>query len=105
LSADAMTIEPEDRLHAFGHVMGGERRAGDVADIAADRERARAGLADELREPARPADLTAVRFAILQDVDAMDAAARIERHGVIDEQMLADDAVEHEQPDHLPARL
>src|ERR1051325_10354340 len=105
ISADAMTEKPEDLLHAFGDVMAGERRARDIADVVADREGARAGLADELREPARPAHLAAVGFAILQDVDAMDAAARVERHGIIDVEMLADHAVEHEQPDHLAAGL
>src|SRR5690349_11205980 len=104
-SADAMTVEPEDLLHAFGHVMGRERRARDVAYVVVDRERARTGLADELRQPARPADLAAVGFAILQDIDAMDAAARIERHRIVDVEMLADDAVEHEQSDHLAAGL
>src|ERR1700722_3049947 len=100
-----MAVQPEYLLHALGHVMGGQRRAGNVADVAVDLERACARLADELREPARLPHLAAIGLAILQDVDAMNLAARTERYRVVDEQVLADHAVEHEQADRLAAGL
>src|SRR5262245_45943799 len=100
-----MAIQPEDLLHAFGDVMRRQGGARDVADVAVDRERARGGLADELREPARLATLAAVGFAVLQDVDATNAPARVERDRVVDIEVLADHPVEHEQADRLAAGL
>src|SRR5262249_19996448 len=89
-------------LDAFGDVHRRQRRAGDVADVLVELQRTLAALADELGEPARASDLAAIGLAVLQDLDAHHAAARIERDRVVDEQMLADHPVEHEQADDPP---
>src|SRR5260221_13431879 len=66
-----------DPFGTFGDMQRRQRGARDVADVAADLERARRRLADELREPARAFDIIAIGFAILQDVDPVNAAARL----------------------------
>src|SRR5690349_4764317 len=101
--SQAMTIGGEDAFDAFGDMVRRKRRAGDVADVLIDRERARTGLANELRQPARLSDLTTIGLAILQDLDAEDAAARVERDCVVDVQVLADHMIEHEQAERPSA--
>src|SRR5262249_8803273 len=91
-----------DPLHALGDVMRRQRGAGDVPDVAAHLQGAAARLADELCKPARAADLAAIGFAILQDLDAADASARIERDRIIDVEMLADHPVENEKAEQAP---
>ena len=88
-----VSIRGQDPFDAFGDVHGGQRSAGNVADVAADFQRAGAGLADELREPARASNLAAIRIRDRQDIDATDAAA-LDRDRVVDVEMLADDMVE-----------
>src|SRR5262249_19938088 len=92
-----------DPLHAFGHMVRRQSGAGNVADVAADLQRAAAGFSDELREPARRPDLAAVRLAILQDLHAADSSARVERNGIIDVEMLSDHPVENEEALGVPA--
>src|SRR5712691_11963351 len=55
-------------LHAFGHVLRRQGGAGNIANIIAHLQGARAGFSDELGEPTRTPDLAAIRFAILQDL-------------------------------------
>src|SRR5215472_5688191 len=102
--SQAGVIEGEDTFDAFGHMTRRERGAGDVADILVELDRILARLADELCEPAPIADLAAIGFAIFQDLDMPDATVRIERHRVIDHQMLADHVVDDEEADHVVAR-
>src|SRR5260370_5311422 len=78
---------------AFGDVGGRQRRAGNVANVAVDLERAAAGFANELRQPARASDLAAIGFPVLQDLDAVHGPCGRQRDGIIDQEMLADDAV------------
>jgi hypothetical protein len=80
-------------------------RAGDIADVAVDLERAAAGLAHELREPARAPDLAAIGLPVLQDLDAVDGAARRQRHRVIDIEVLSDHPVEDEEAGDVAARF
>src|SRR5260370_14826705 len=72
---------------AFGDMAGRQRRAGNVANVAVDLERAAAGFADELRQPAGASDLASVRFPILQNLDAMHGPCGRQRDGIIDQHM------------------
>src|SRR5262245_50699107 len=101
----AIAIERDDPLDALGDVQGRERGAGDVADVAADAQRARARLADELPEPAPVPDLPAIGFAVLQDLDPLDAPARVERNRIVDVEMLADHTINDEESQDLAAGL
>src|SRR6266536_960022 len=94
----AVAIERDDPLDAFGHVKRRQRRAGNIADIAADPQRTAAGLSDELPEPAGVPDLAAVGLAILQNLDPMDAPARVQGDGIVDIEMLADHVIDDEDP-------
>ena len=78
-------------------VMRRQRRAGNIADIVADLQRAGIALAGELRKPARAPDLAAVGLAILQDIHLTDAPAGVEGDRVIDVKMLSDDMIEDEE--------
>src|SRR5262245_42097181 len=78
--AEAVAIGGQHSLDTFGDVGRRQRRAGDIPDIAVDPQRAAAGLSNELCQPARAPDLAAVRLPVLQDLDAVDGAARCERH-------------------------
>jgi len=73
----------------------GQCGAGNIADVGAHFQRTAAGLADELPEPARASDLAAIGLPVLQDVDAVDAAAD-DRHGVVDIEVLSDHVIEDE---------
>src|ERR1700674_144611 len=95
--SEAVCIERQYPLYALGHMVRGQGRAGNVADVLVHREGIGAGLADELGEPARAPDFASVRFPVLQDLHAMHLAARIERHRIVDEEMLADHSVEDEE--------
>src|SRR5262245_4523340 len=88
--APTAAIGQQDPLDALGDVLRGERGARDVADVLTDRQRAARGLADELREPARTANLAAIRLAIFQDIDPADTAAGIDGHRVVDVEVLSD---------------
>src|SRR5438046_8992579 len=55
--SEAIAIGCQYSLHTFGDMRRRQGRAGDVSDVAVDLERAAAGLADELREPARTAEI------------------------------------------------
>src|SRR3984893_16658824 len=92
-------------LHTFGDVRRRQRRASDIPDVAVDLERAAAGLADELREPARTPDLAAIGLPVLQDLDAVNGAARRQRHRVIDIEVLSDHPVEDEEAGDVAARF
>src|SRR5215813_10604372 len=83
-------IQCEEAFDALRHVARREGGARDVANVLIELEGIPARLADELSEPAAIADLAAVRFAIFQDLDVTNLAARIERDRVVDHQMLAD---------------
>src|SRR4029077_20514164 len=91
-----VSIGRQNAFDAFGDVQRRQRRARNVANIAADLQGAGAGLADELRQPARASHLAAIGLAILQYIDAADASARIDRHRIVDVEMLADDMVDDE---------
>src|SRR5262249_43827840 len=88
-----------DPLHAFGHVMRRQGGAGNIANIAAHLERTGAGLANKLRQPARTSDLAAIGLAILQNLHTANPSARIQRHRVVDIEMLSDDAIEDKEAD------
>src|SRR5579863_6269545 len=92
-------------FHAFGDMRRGQRRAGNIPDVAVDLERTRVRLSDELREPARTSDLAAVRFAVLQDLDFMHGPCRGQRDGVVDIEVFADDPVENEIAGDTAARF
>src|SRR5581483_2836406 len=94
---DAFAIGRQNSFHTFGDVGRRQRRAGDVADVAVDLQRAARGLADNLSKPARASDLAPVGFPIFQDFDALHRAGGAERHGVVDIEVLADHAIKHEQ--------
>src|SRR5258708_30262801 len=102
---EAVAIGCQYSLHAFGDMCRRQGRAGNVADVAVDLERAAAGLADELREPARAPDFAAIGLPVLQDLDAVDGAARRQCHRVVDIEVLSDHPVEHEKAGHVSARL
>ncbi len=94
-----------DPLHAFGHVVRRQGGAGNIADVAAHLQRARARLSDELREPTRASDLAAIGLAVLQDVHVPNPPARIQGHDVVDVEMLPDHAVEDEEAEQPAARF
>src|SRR5580700_7835492 len=75
--AGAAAIGRQDPLHALGDVERRQGGTGNIADVAADLEGTAARLADELREPAGLAHLATIRFAVLQDIDAHHASARV----------------------------
>src|ERR1700730_2356594 len=103
--SEAIAIGCQYPLHTFGDVSRRQRCAGDIPDVAVDLERAAAGLADELREPARAPDLAAIGLPVLQDLDAVNGAVRRQRHRVVDIEMLADHPVEDEKAGNASAGL
>src|SRR5215471_890068 len=94
-------IEGQDPLDPFGHVLRREGRAGDVADVLVDGDRIAAGLAAELVQPAMAGDLAAVRLAVLEHLDRLDPAVRLEGHAVVDDE----EAQEAPRPYRLPYLL
>src|SRR5262249_50057636 len=56
-------------------------------------------LANKLRQPARTSDLAAIGLAILQNLHTANPSARIQRHRVVDIEMLSDDAIEDKEAD------
>src|SRR6202011_3903288 len=103
--SEAVAIGCQYSLHTFGDMRRRQGRAGDIADVAVDLERAATGLADELREPARAPDLAAIGLPVLQDLDAVNGAVRRQRHRVVDIEMLADHPVEDEKAGNASAGL
>src|SRR5437879_6342144 len=101
--SEAIAIGCQYPLHAFGDMGRRQRRPGDVPDIAVDLERACAGLADKLRQPARAPDFASIGFPVLQDLDLMHGSGRREPDRVVDEEMFADDPIEDKEADHLAA--
>src|SRR6185369_14557260 len=83
--------EPSDSVR---YMFRRKRRACDVSDVRADLHLCAVAFAQELRAPLRVADLAAVAFAIFEDLDPGDGAARVEAQGVGDELVLADDLVD-----------
>src|SRR5262245_57383701 len=83
-------IGRQQTLHAIGDVPARERRSGDVLDVALERERRAVTLADELRAPQWFADLAAIGFAVLEDLDTADAAVGFQPDGVGDVVVAAD---------------
>src|SRR5262249_580906 len=67
-----------DPLHAFGHVVTGQGRAGNIADIDPSLQRTATRLAGELRKPAGTSDLPAVGLAIFKDIDLANSSGRIQ---------------------------
>src|SRR5882762_4857982 len=101
----AASIGGQYPSHALGDMQRRQGRAGDVADVAADLEWAAAALADELRKPAGLAHFAAVRLAVLQDLDTHHAPGGVERHRVVDIEVLADDVIDHEEAEEPVAGL
>src|SRR4249920_1863878 len=66
--AQAGGIDRQDALDALGHVMGGQRGARNVTDVAVHFERIVQGLADELGEPGMVGDLATVGLAVLENL-------------------------------------
>ena len=66
----------------------GKRGTRYVADVLADLERVAAPFSDELPEPARLPYLTAVGFAVLQNVDPLDVTSGVQCDRIIDIEML-----------------
>src|SRR5215470_5331412 len=95
----------QNPFHAFGHVMGRQGRAGDVADILANLKRAGTGFSNKLSQPTRVPDLTTIGFTVLQNIDATHATAGIKCHDVVDIEVLADHVVKDEEADDLAASL
>src|SRR5215470_4327779 len=95
-------IEGQDPLDAFGDMLRRESGAGDVADVLVDSDGIAAGLAVELVEPAMAGDLAAVRLAVLEHLDRLDPAVRLEGHTVVDDRMLADHVVDDEEAQEAP---
>src|SRR5258708_8173888 len=75
--SEAVAIGCQNSLHTLGDMRRRQRRAGDVSDIAVDLERAAAGLADKLREPARAPDFAAIGLPVLQALHALYDAPRL----------------------------
>src|SRR5579872_1000211 len=69
-----IAIGGQNSFHAFREVQGRQGRTRNVADITADLEGARAGLADELRKPTRAAHFATVRFSIGKNIHPFDVA-------------------------------
>src|SRR5262249_43621321 len=93
----------EQPLHALGHVPAGQRRAGDVPDAGVQFDLVGGRLADELLAPAGEADLTAVRLAVVEDLDGEDRAGVVERDRVRDQFALANDLIDQQPADRLRA--
>src|SRR5262249_52461584 len=88
-----------DPLYAFGHVMRRQGGAGNIANVAAHLQRTGAGLAGKLRQPARTSDLAAIGLTILQNLHSTNPPGRIQRHCVVDIEMLSDNAIEDKEAD------
>src|SRR5690348_10480149 len=86
--SEAGLIERQDSLDALGHVLRRERGAGDIADVLVDGDGIATGLAVEMVQPAVAGDLAAIRLAVLEYLDRLDPAVRVEGHAVVDDQML-----------------
>src|SRR5262245_29537556 len=86
-------IGGEQALDAVRDVPARQRRPRNVLDVLGHRELCTVTLADELRPPQRPADLIAVGFPVLQNLDSFDAAVGFERERVGDVVMPADDLI------------
>src|SRR5579871_1400929 len=79
----------EQAADAVGDVLAREGRARDVFDVARQLELGAVALAGELGTPRRIADLVTVALEILEDLDALDRALRVERERIGDELVLA----------------
>src|SRR5262245_60344253 len=88
----------EETPDAVSDVPARQRRPGNVLDVLGRRELSAVTLADELRPPQRPADLIAIGFPVLQNLDSLDAAVGFERERVGDVVMPADDLIDDEPP-------
>src|SRR5262245_38534824 len=86
--SDAVPIRRQNPLHTFGHVMRRQRRTGYVADVLIHLHSAGTALANKLREPARIADLAAIRLSVLQDIHPFDPSRRVQGDGIVDIEML-----------------
>src|SRR5215467_1992345 len=103
--ASAAAIDRQDPLDAFSDMLGRQRRSRDVADVVPDLESAAVGLADELCEPARTSHVPAVGLAVLKNLYAAHLSAGIQRHRVIDVEVLSDHMIDNEEPEVLAAGL
>src|SRR5260370_34969687 len=70
--SEAVAIGCQYSLHAFGDMRRRQGRAGNVADVAVDFERAAAGLADEFGEPGRGPGFAAIGLPVLQNPAPVD---------------------------------
>src|SRR5438067_5251863 len=89
-------IEAEEPLHALGDMPAGKRRAADVGNVAVKLQRIGGALAGELRPPPGLTHLTAVRFAVLEDLKPAHTAVAAERQRIGDEFVLAEHLVDDE---------
>jgi len=64
-----------------------------------------AGLADELGQPIAVGDLAAVGFPVLQNVDPPYPSVRLQRHRVVDDEVLADHIVDNKIAEEAIAGL
>src|SRR6266702_2962543 len=69
--SEAIAIYGQYPLDPFSHMRRRQRRSRNIRDITVDPEWAAAGLAHELRKPARAVDLPAIRFPVLQYLDLL----------------------------------
>src|ERR1039457_1137918 len=69
--------------HAVGEVAAGERRSGNIFDIAIELQRRAGVFPDELTPPRRQVHLATVAFVIVEDLELPYRAARIERHRIV----------------------
>src|SRR6267143_1262950 len=102
-------IEAKQALDAIGYVAARKRGAADVTDILVQLQRIARSLPGKLAPPRSVADLVAVAFEVLQDLDASHAAIGPEPDGIGDQLMLAEHRVDDEpaplgDPPQLPMR-
>src|SRR5437867_10514966 len=91
-------IRGEQTLHPIRHVATRQGCARDVLDVLRQPERGAGAFAEQLRAPRREADLPAIGFVILEDLDVLDGAVRIECQRERNELVLAHHLVDQEPP-------
>jgi hypothetical protein len=89
-------IKSDEPFDAVGHVTTTQSRAANVFDIGVELQRRSGGFADELSAPFSIANLAAVSFTIIHDLNLLDGAVGIQPDRVSDELVFADNFIDDE---------
>ena len=85
--------------HAFSYVNATQCRTRDIFDLLVDDKRLAIALSVELRAPIGVADLIAIRFAVIHNLNVVNLASWPQSNGIGDKLVLAVNLIYHQCPE------